>query len=77
MIEHLGASIACSDLLHEKITPVNTFRVIFRQYFGGTHELIEDRSYFSLWKTPYDFVDVTDTVNSWVKAAKTSEDPKP
>ena len=49
------------DLLHEKITPVNTFRIIFRQYFGENIDLLEDNSYFSMWKTPYDFVNVTDT----------------
>ena len=48
------------DLLHEKITPVNTFRVIFRQYFGEKIDPLEDKSYFSIWKKPYDFVDVTD-----------------
>ena len=36
------------DLLYDKITPVNTFRIIFRQFFGQPYELHKDRSYFSL-----------------------------
>lgn len=34
--------------LHETITPVNSFRVIFNYYFGGDYELLEDHSYF-MW----------------------------
>jgi hypothetical protein len=49
------------DALYEDITPVNTFRVIFNNYFGGDYEILEDRSYLSdYWKSPYLFVDVTD-----------------
>jgi hypothetical protein len=46
--------------LYETITPVNTFRIVFNQYFGGSYELLEDRSYFSPWETPYDFIEVTE-----------------
>ena len=48
--------------LYEDITPVNTFRVIFNQYFGADYELLEDRSYFASWSQPYLFVDVTEDV---------------
>jgi hypothetical protein len=37
--------------IYPDISPVNTFRVIFRRYFGGDLPLLEDRSYFS----PVDF----------------------
>jgi hypothetical protein len=33
--------------LYPSITPVNTFRVIFDEYFGGEYGLLEDVSYFS------------------------------
>ena len=33
--------------LYQAITPVNTFRVIFNNYFGTEYPLLEDRSYFS------------------------------
>jgi len=33
--------------LYETITPVNTFRVIFNNYFGTTYPLLDDRSYYS------------------------------
>jgi len=41
--------------LYADISPVNTFRVIFNQYFGGSYPLLEDVSYFSSYKTPYAF----------------------
>ena len=51
------------DKLYPEITPVNTFRVIFDQYFGADLPLLEDKNYFSLWNTPYEFIEVTDKVN--------------
>jgi hypothetical protein len=50
--------------LHQEITPVNTFRVIFNQYLGTDLELLEDRSYYSTWERPYQFVDVTEEIRS-------------
>lgn len=32
---------------YSSITPVNTFRIIFNQYFGMNYELLEDRAYYS------------------------------
>ncbi len=48
--------------LYNSITPVNSFRVIFDTYFGTSLGLLEDKSYFSLWEHPYDFIDVTDRI---------------
>lgn len=50
------------ELLYDSITPVNTYRIIFNYYFGTNYELLEDRSYFSKWSRPYDFIDVTDRI---------------
>jgi hypothetical protein len=51
------------EALSEDITPVNTFRVVFNQYFGTDYELLENQSYFSrIWDSPYLFSDVTDQV---------------
>ncbi|MEA3349518.1 MAG: hypothetical protein U9Q82_02730 [Chloroflexota bacterium] len=33
--------------VYEKITPVNSFRVIFNQYFGMDYEMLDDISYYS------------------------------
>jgi hypothetical protein len=41
--------------LYESISPVNTFRVIFNDYFGGNFRLLEDKSYFSIYQDPYSF----------------------
>ncbi len=45
-----------NESLYPSISPVNTFRVIFNSYFGGSFDLLEDVSY--LWeadKGPYEF----------------------
>jgi hypothetical protein len=52
-----------SELLYDTITPVNTFRVVFDEVFGGDFELLPDRVYFSLYKKPYEFYDLTDKIN--------------
>ncbi len=48
------------DALYESITPVNSFRVVLNNIVDADLELVADKNYFSLWNTPYDFVDVTD-----------------
>jgi hypothetical protein len=48
--------------LYDGITPVNTFRLIFNQYFHADYELLKDESYFSGWFHPYKFMNVTNDV---------------
>lgn len=50
--------------LYAGISPVNSFRVVFNQYFGAKLPLVDDRSYFSTWRQPFLFTDVTDHVRS-------------
>ena len=49
------------EQLHHEITPVNTFRVIFNQFFNADFELLKDESYFSTWRYPYKFIEVKDS----------------
>ena len=42
------------------LTPVNTFRIIFNRYFGTTYERLDNLSFFSGSRRPYDFVAITD-----------------
>lgn len=52
-----------SRLLYPQITPVNSFRIIFNYYFGGTSfKLLPDKSYFSSAIYLYKFYDVTERV---------------
>ena len=44
------------DLLYPSISPVNSFRVVFNQYFDRDLPLLEDRAYFSSSVRPYRFV---------------------
>ena len=46
--------------LYESISPVNTFRLILDQYFGGQYKLLKDTSYFSVYKTPFDYTVIPD-----------------
>lgn len=45
------------------ITPVNTFRFIFNQYFGTDLPILDDHVYFSYWDDLYNFVEVTDKLS--------------
>lgn len=50
--------------LYNNISPVNTFRIIFNEYFDADFELLDDRYY---WikndKKPYDMKDVTEIID--------------
>jgi hypothetical protein len=48
--------------LYDSMTPVNTFRVLLTAYFGANYEPLEDRSYYSRLKQPYDLLDATETL---------------
>jgi hypothetical protein len=48
--------------LYQSISPVNSFRVIFNAYFGAKLGLLPDRSYYSSWDDPFQFIEVTDQV---------------
>jgi hypothetical protein len=42
-------------ILYDSISPVNTFRMIFTEYFHGELEFLKDVSYFSVYDSPYEF----------------------
>jgi hypothetical protein len=46
------------QLLHDHITPVNSFRLILNYYFGASYEELENVSYFSDYKNPYKYTPV-------------------
>lgn len=50
--------------LNDRISPVNSFRVMLNTVFGAKIPLLPDRSYFSTWNNPYRFIDVTAQVRS-------------
>ncbi len=47
-------------LLYSSISPVNSFRVVFNQFFDLDFALLPDQHYYSPWSFPFDFVEVTD-----------------
>jgi len=50
-----------NSLLYPSITPVNSFRVVFKLYFDADLELLPDKGYVSYSdRYPYKFIDVTD-----------------
>jgi hypothetical protein len=48
--------------LYPSFSSVNTFRVIFNQYFGTTYPLLPDRSFVFIYRNLYKFLDVTELV---------------
>ncbi|MBN1546201.1 MAG: hypothetical protein JW902_06035, partial [Syntrophaceae bacterium] len=53
-----------SHNLYKEITPVNTFRVIFNHYFGTNYKILEDKSYYSTWSHPFQFIDITEIIGN-------------
>ncbi len=41
--------------LYPSITPVNSFRIVFNEYFGAEYPLLEDVARSASYQTPYDF----------------------
>lgn len=48
---------------YDTMTSVNTFRIIFNQYFGTNYDLLKDESYFSPYIRPYALINVTEQLN--------------
>ena len=44
-----------NDRLYANISPVNSFRLVFNEYFGAEYELLEDMSYYSPVPKLYNF----------------------
>ena len=51
-----------SERLYPEITPVNTFRLILKEYFGFDMPLLPDRNFFNTWPHYYDFIEVTEDI---------------
>ena len=49
---------------YENITPVNSFRIIFNEYFNGNYKILEDRNYWNSGDAPWDFHDVTEIIGN-------------
>jgi hypothetical protein len=52
------------ERLNDRITPVNTFRVVLDQFFGAKLPLLEDRNYFSLLSEILVGIDVTERLGA-------------
>lgn len=44
--------------LYANISPVNTFRLVFSQLFNQPFETLEDKSFFSYYQTPYEYISI-------------------
>ena len=47
------------ELFYDKLTPVNSFPLIFNSYFNQNYEIMDDKMYWSSSNQPYNFRDVT------------------
>jgi hypothetical protein len=50
-----------NQLLYDTITPVNSFRLILNYYFGASYEELENLSYFSDYKNPFHYTNVSNS----------------
>jgi hypothetical protein len=48
--------------LYPSITPVNTFRLVFREIFHADYPPLEDKTFYSSWAAPYRMTDVGDRI---------------
>ena len=46
------------EVLYPDISPVNTFRIIFNEYYGASYSILPDRSYLSDRDDPYNFNEI-------------------
>jgi hypothetical protein len=53
-----------NSMLYPEISPINSFRTIFNTYFGTSFEQLPDKTYYSLFDVPYNFIDITDKVRN-------------
>jgi hypothetical protein len=53
-----------AEKIYDTITPVNSFRTVFNQYFGDSYPLLGDISYFSDDDAPYAFKEISHTCSS-------------
>jgi hypothetical protein len=73
---HLPGGAA--SLAYPAISPVNTFRLIFKYYFGADLDLLEDRSAWCTWRRPYKFIPFDErTYGGTVDSVKAAMKPKP
>jgi hypothetical protein len=47
--------------LYDAVTPVNSLRAMLREILGEPFPELEDRSYFSTWWSPFDFIVVSES----------------
>ena len=49
--------------LRPRISPVNSFRIIFNEYFGASYDILPDRGFtYRDLEHAYDFIDVTEKI---------------
>lgn len=53
---------AAAERLYPTITPVNSFRIVLQEYFGGPYDLLEDVTY---WSDEIDTFDFEVVPNTW------------
>ena len=46
---------------YDRISPVNSFRLLLNTYFGAKYPLKEDIGYYSIYQQPYDFTIIPET----------------
>lgn len=56
-----------TDTVYESISPINSFRVVLNAIFDLQLPLLDDRSYYSAWESPYQLEDITTKIEATCK----------
>ena len=59
-----------SEIIHDGITPVNSFKLVLNNYLNGNYELLEDKMYFSTYQDMLNFTDVTSMITSKINSSE-------
>ena len=49
-----------NEILYDDITPVNSFRLLFNNYFESDYEILDDKMYYFVSSEPPPNIEVTD-----------------
>ncbi|PTX42618.1 YidC/Oxa1 family membrane protein insertase [Christiangramia gaetbulicola] len=61
---YMNSSNSNNKNLYKDISSVNTFRAVFNTIFDEDFKILEDSTYYSTYKNPYDFTNITTTLDS-------------
>ena len=60
---YINNSSSNNKNLYPEISSVNTFRAVFNTLFNEDFKILKDSTFYSTYKNPYDFINITETLD--------------